>query len=419
MTLSEKAQLVKEYVLSQVQKTLKQPRGYIRYPFIDPGSVYDGNVWDWDTYWSVYALFSMWDDLPWTLQRQVADCARGNVQNFFDHQMADGYIPMMVECRAGQTETFLTAARKEGFRTNMHKPFLASQIRLISDRLADDTWADCYADALRKYFACYENYYDTRTGLYIWEDDIMIGADNDPAVFGRPPRSTAGIFLNSFMVVELENAAIMFTRWGREEDAAYCRARREQLIAAIQNECWDERDQFFYSADVDVYTRQKAWFHQGLGVFWKTLPIRVRSWSGFIPLYAGVATKEQAASLAAWVMDEKTFFSPYGVCTLARNERMFDLSVTNNPSNWLGPIWLVSNYVVFRGLMDYGYQAEAQHLCEATLTLLANDLQQNGAMCEYYHPDTGKGIMNAGFLNWNMLAVAMYQECVASERMSQ
>jgi len=38
---------------------------------------------------------------------------------------------------------------------------------------------------------------------------------------------------------------------------------------------------------------------------------------------------------------------------------MFDLSVTNNPSNWLGPIWLVANYVVFRGLLNYGYRMEA------------------------------------------------------------
>ena len=35
---------VESYVLSHVDGVLKEPRGFIRYPFIDPGSVYDGNV---------------------------------------------------------------------------------------------------------------------------------------------------------------------------------------------------------------------------------------------------------------------------------------------------------------------------------------------------------------------------------------
>ena len=64
-----------------------------------------------------------------------------------------------------------------------------------------------------------------------------------------------------------------------------------------KEECWDKRDRFFYSVDVDIKTRKYDWFHQGLGVFWKTLPIKVRVWSGFIPMYAGIATKEQAADM--------------------------------------------------------------------------------------------------------------------------
>ena len=33
----------------------------------------------------------------------------------------------------------------------------------------------------------------------------MIGMDNDPTSFGRPKFSTANIYLNSFMVLELES----------------------------------------------------------------------------------------------------------------------------------------------------------------------------------------------------------------------
>ena len=44
---------VLEYVQKNIEICLKEPSAFIRYPFIDPGSVYDGNVWDWDTYWSL------------------------------------------------------------------------------------------------------------------------------------------------------------------------------------------------------------------------------------------------------------------------------------------------------------------------------------------------------------------------------
>lgn len=54
-------QELKEFVMSHTEDVLKNPRSFIRYPFIDPGSVYDGNVWDWDTYWSVYGFLNLAD----------------------------------------------------------------------------------------------------------------------------------------------------------------------------------------------------------------------------------------------------------------------------------------------------------------------------------------------------------------------
>ena len=51
--------MLKKYITDNIETLLKEPRDFIRYPFIDPGSVYGGNVWDWDTYWSVYGLLSI------------------------------------------------------------------------------------------------------------------------------------------------------------------------------------------------------------------------------------------------------------------------------------------------------------------------------------------------------------------------
>ena len=105
-----------------------------------------------------------------------------------------------------------------------------------------------------------------------------------------------------------------------------------------------------------------------------------------------------------------------GIATLAKDEKMFDLSVTNNPSNWLGPIWLVANYAAFKGLLRYGYVAEAEDMCSRTLDLLGRDLKMTGSLHEYYDPFTGEPIMNGGFLNWNILALNMVDELEAAKK---
>ena len=216
----EYADLLRNYVKEHVTDLLKEPRSFIHYPFIDPGSVYDGNVWDWDTYWSAYGLLGMMDAFEPAIQEKILIHARGNVQNFLDHQLDDGYIPMMIEVK-DWPEPYLNMRHKEGVLMNMHKPFLCGQICLISDYTGDYGWISGALDGLRSYFACYDaNYYFENCGLYVWCDDIMIGMDNDPASFGRPKFSTANIFLNSFMVHELSSMARILEKLELPEEAA-------------------------------------------------------------------------------------------------------------------------------------------------------------------------------------------------------
>lgn len=409
--LRKQEDLLRSFVMEHTEQVLKEPRSFIRYPFIDPGSVYNGNVWDWDTFWSAYGFLNLADRYrdP-AMKGRLIEHAKGNVYNFLDHQLDDGYIPMMIEV-AKWPEPYLNRKHKEGVPMNMHKPFLCSQICLISDFIGDYGWITPHVTALERYFTCYDrNYYYENCGLYVWCNDIMIGMDNDPATFGRPNFSTANIFLNSFLCIEMKAMEKICRNTGFGSRAGTYLEKRKRLEQSIQTECWDERDGFFYSADVDVKTRKFDWFHQGLGVFWKSLPIKIRAWSGFLPLYARFATEEQAARLVEHIFDPATFASPYGVTTLAKDEKMFNLSATNNPSNWLGPIWIVANYAVFRGLMNYGYRREAETICSDTLRLLGEDLEKTGVLHEYYDPFTGRPVMNGGFINWNVLALNMADE---------
>ncbi|MBP3543411.1 MAG: trehalase / alfa-L-rhamnosidase / mannosyl oligosaccharide glucosidase, partial [Lachnospiraceae bacterium] len=111
------------------------------------------------------------------------------------------------------------------------------------------------------------------------------------------------------------------------------------------------------------------------------------------------------------LMNPARFWTPWGIRSLAADEVMYRPDDSRgNPSNWLGPIWIVAEYLCFRALLDYGYVEEAKELCEKTLTLLGEDLEATGCLHEYYNPFTGEGIMNGGFLNWNILVLNMTEE---------
>ena len=140
--------MLRKYILDKLPQVLKKPHRFIHNPFIDPGSVYNGNVWDWDTYWSVYAILGLTDYMDLGQIQDILIHAKGNVENFMDHQLEDGYIPMMIEV-ADWPEPYLNLKHKEGVLMNMHKPFLCQQICLISEYCHDYQWAKKFYHKLK------------------------------------------------------------------------------------------------------------------------------------------------------------------------------------------------------------------------------------------------------------------------------
>ena len=107
------------------------------------------------------------------------------------------------------------------------------------------------------------------------------------------------------------------------------------------------------------------------------------------------------------LLDKRSFWSNHGVRTLSKYEKMYRIVGTGNPSSWQGGVWIVSNYLIFKGLIRYGYTTQANELARKTLDLLNNDFLKNGAFHEYYDPENGEGVYNKGFSSWNLLAFNM------------
>ena len=204
---------------------------------------------------------------------------------------------------------------------------------------------------------------------------------------------------------------------GMPSEAKLYEQDADQLRDVVRLYCWDEKDGMYYSVDINLlpYTGEPQIIfgkpfvlHEGAPRDYPCLIQRLGVWSGFMTLWAGIATPDQAKRMVREnLLDERTFCAPYGVRTLSKLEKMYNLRATHNPSNWQGPIWGISNYMVFRGLADYGFKKEAHQMAEKTIALYGADLGKNGTLHEYYEPDTGAPIINPGFQNWNYLVLNM------------
>ena len=97
------------------------------------------------------------------------------------------------------------------------------------------------------------------------------------------------------------------------------RGRAQDLIDAIDRWCWDERDGTYYSVDLGLLPVDPgAWLHSGAPRDYPCLIMRLDSWSSFMPLWAGIASREHAARMVERLRDERTFACRAGVRTLSR-----------------------------------------------------------------------------------------------------
>jgi putative isomerase len=384
----------------------------LHHPFIVPGSAqYLDQLWDWDSWLTNVALRQIVADSPDAVSEAAKMRAyeRGCVLNFLADTGWHGWVPI---CTKRKREPLPASPHA----SNMHKPCLAQHAAfLIQQEGGDAEWLRASFYSLQTFLNNYRSHHrHAATGLYYWQDDCAIGVDNDPCTFGRPPKSSASIYLNCLMHRELVATVYIAQRLGQLEVAATWQREADTLLAAIREHCWDEWTGHYYSVDINIGQLSQAptymgmLRHAGMPIHWPCLIQRIGVWSNFLPLWAGIATPEQAARMVKeHLLDPRTFAAPAGVRTLSKMEKMYDIRASGNPSSWLGPVWIVANYLVFRGLVRYGFAAEARDLCDRTIRLLARDVERFGAMHEYYEPETGEPLLNRGFQNWNYLVLNM------------
>ncbi|MCI1978287.1 MAG: alpha,alpha-trehalase [Bifidobacteriaceae bacterium] len=409
----ESSKDLRAYIEGSASQMVRSSTEALHYPYVVPSTpdspIYSSDLWDWDSWWASVAMSQV--ELDINEDGKFLEATEGSILNFLDKTTEDGISPMLLFPTGGGFEeidpSLYDADRP--FDQNMHKPILAQAAAMLIQQHHDSEWIRDKIDVLEKFLNCYlEHHMDKSTGLAYWQTDFAIGVDNDPSVFFRPDKSTASIFLNSLLYRELLAFGFILESLGKVDESIEWREKARALRDSVNKYCWDERDGTYYSVDLNLReVDDKTWLHHGAPRSWPCLLMRIDSWSSFAAMWAGIPDQAQAERMLLRYREKDTFNAPYGVRTLSRLEKQYQVRSSNNPSCWLGPVWGVSNYMVFRGLLKYGFEEDAREMAEKTIRLFANDFNATGCLHEYYDPDTGEPVMTAGFQNWNFLVINM------------
>ena len=170
------------------------------------------------------------------------------------------------------------------------------------------------------------------------------------------------VALNSYYASDTECLAKIAAILGKDEDATAFTTEYEHLKRLIREKLWNERDGIY---------ENRYW----TGEFSKRL-----SPTNFYPIYAGIATPEQAKRMVEdHLQNPQEFWGEYVIPSIARNDPAFP-----DQYYWRGSIWAPSNYLVYQGLMRYGFDKLAFELAAKSYKLFMDDWKANQHYNEQY-----------------------------------
>lgn len=374
---NELARLIAEHHAKE--NIVKPPKGILKHEYLVPAGPYF-QLFDWDTYFMGVAL--SYDQVGKPLATSVEDF----LEFVDEYANRKGYTPREIAPDA------LWALPE------MCKPFLAQAALRASMTMGSVDWlTERSGESHETYYVklghTLEFWEETRRapdGFFLWYNGVESGVDNNPAVTDSPAQVTEGVDLQCYIVREYRAMAILAKKLGKDDDADDYNRQAGNLRDRIQQMMWSDADGMFLNID----SRTGQFIH-------------VKTWTNFVPLWAGVATKAQAdRTINDHLLNPDEFWSAHGVRTLAPSEPLY------NPKSgyWRGPVWVISNYLIMHGLMNYGYSQQARDLAQKTVALLVDDYHRSGGMNECYDPDNGAPTAGGHFLSWNLLAEHMAAE---------
>jgi hypothetical protein len=168
--------------------------------------------------------------------------------------------------------------------------------------------------------------------------------------------------LSSLYALDAECLARIAAVLGQQDDSRAFAAEYEQMKQRIREKLWNEKD--------GIYENR----------FWDGSFSPRLSPTNFYPLFAGIATQEQAERMVKeHLLNPQEFWGKYVAPTIARNDPAF-----HDQFYWRGSIWGPTNYMLYAGLNRYGFDQVALEFAQKNYDLFMEDWRRDQQVGEQY-----------------------------------
>jgi len=326
-------------------------------------------LYDWDMYFeSIVQIYMGWP----------GEYIKNGIIIFLENQQASGLIPRSVPCHK--------------LWANEHcKPFLAQAVLLVENGFGETDWlSEKNYQRLKKYIEYWLKDMDSvGDGLSEYMSAPHSGMDNHHERAGHwNERISKGVDLNCYLYREMLAFARIAEQFDKNNDAKEYRQKAEALKTQINKRMWNDKAGFYF--DINIKTGEQ---------------IPLVAISGLTPLWANIAPKERAERMVNdYISNPEQFWTKYPLPAVAKNQaayssKPFDTDVLGKETcNWRACTWMPTNYMVYRGLKNYGYNQIASLIAKKTLEML----KKNGN-CEWYDAQSGEGKGLNPFWGWSLL----------------
>ncbi len=217
----------------------------------------------------------------------------------------------------------------------------------------------------------------------------FMGMDNLPR-----PNAAAQADSSAWMALFASDLARIADELGDPPAAQRYRADRSAIADAVNAHLWDEERGFYFDLDM---TSERLF--------------TVRSYTGLIPLIAGIVPADRLPRILDALRDEDAFLSPGGIRSLDASSPVYQptYAARGVNSNWLGPVWVPLQLLLVEALVEVD-PALAADIRERVVTNVEREWLETGHLWEYYDGDTGEGLGADAQAGWTAAVANLIAE---------
>ena len=344
------------------------------------GVAYFMGFWAWDSWKHAAAMASF-----------APDEAMEQVRAMFDYQTPEGMVPDCIypvsqwnNYRNSKPPLAAWAVLKI-FEQNGDKDFVTEMLpKLVSYHEWWYRYRDCDNNGFCEYGSC-----DGTLEAAAWESgmDNAVRFDRTSMVEGSWSMDQESVDLNAFLLFERQCLEKLREAVGSGTHPDIPEIARELDGKAVCNWFFDHSDGFFH--DRKIPSREF---------------IKVYGTEAAIPLWTGLASKDQAETVIGRFTDSSKFATFIPFPTLSADDPSFE-----SEGYWRGPVWLDQAYFAISGIRRYSH-ADLADKMTAELFDRLQGLEGDGPIHENYVASSGKAL-EAPHFSWSAASLLMlYRE---------